>query len=172
MKPSAYLLAPMLLALSLAGQIGCSCPSIEVHFSPGGSPTAAIVETLDSAKRSVLVQAYSFTSDPIASALIRAHGRGVAVQVVVDRSQASDRNVAVPSLKAAGIPVWVDRGHAIQHNKVMVVDRRIVITGSFNFSRAAEGRNAENLVVINDPKIAARYVANFEGHKKHSEYHL
>ena len=146
--------------------------SIQVYFSLSDSPTAAIIETLDNAKESVHVQAYSFTSAPIAAALKRAHDKGVAVRVILDKSQMSDKYTSATFLKRAGIAVWIDSKHAIAHNKVMVVDGQTVITGSFNFTKSAEERNAENLLVINDERIANQYLANWERCKGHSEEYL
>ena len=150
-------------------QIEISQESIQVHFSPGGSPTAAIVKTLDNASKSVLVQAYSFTSAPIAAALKRAHDRGIVVNVILDKSQRSERYTSATFLRNTGISVWIDRSHAIAHNKVMIIDENIVITGSFNFTKSAEERNAENLMIINSRQIAGEYIANWEKHRAHSE---
>jgi len=143
--------------------------SVQVHFSPDGSPTAAVVKTLDSATKFVLVQAYSFTSRPIASALKRAHDRGVVVNVILDSSQLSERYTSATFLQRAGIPVWIDSLHAIAHNKVMVIDDNIVITGSFNFTKSAEERNAENLLIISSKQVAGEYKANWERHRTHSK---
>jgi len=142
---------------------------ISVYFSPNGHPTAAIVDVLSKAKTSIHVQAYSFTSAPIAEALKNAHKRGVKVQVILDSSQKSDRYTVATFLKNAGIPVFIDRKHAIAHNKVMIVDENTVITGSFNFTKAAEERNAENLLVIRDVGVAGEYLLNWERCKGHSE---
>jgi len=142
---------------------------VRAYFTPGDSPTAAIIEMLDNAKESVHVQAYSFTSAPIATALKRAHDRGVAVRVILDKSQKSDKRSSATFLTRAGIPVWIDSKHAIAHNKVMIVDKAIVITGSFNFTRGAEKRNAENLVIINNGRIVNRYLTNWERCKGHSK---
>jgi phosphatidylserine/phosphatidylglycerophosphate/cardiolipin synthase-like enzyme len=143
--------------------------TIQIHFSPGGSPTTAVLKTLDNATKSVLVQAYSFTSAPIAAALKRAHDRGVAVNVILDRSQRSERYTSATFLQHAGISVWIDSAHAISHNKVMVIDESIVITGSFNFTKSAEERNAENLLVINSQHVAREYTANWKKHMAHSK---
>ena len=145
---------------------------IQVYFSPGDSPTAEIIKTLDKAEQTVHVQAYSFTSAPIAAALKNAHDRGVEVKVILDKSQQSEKYTSATYLTRAGIPVWIDRKHAIQHNKVMIVDGRIVITGSFNFTKSAEDRNAENLLIINDPLIARKYLVNWERCRGHSEENL
>jgi phosphatidylserine/phosphatidylglycerophosphate/cardiolipin synthase-like enzyme len=142
---------------------------VNVYFSPGGGPTAALVEALDGAKSTVLVQAYSFTSAPIAGALKRAHERGLDVRVILDKGQRSEKYSSATFLQHASIPVWIDTKHAIAHNKVMVIDGRIVVTGSFNFTKAAEERNAENLLIIDSPQLAKQYIANWERHVGHSE---
>ena len=61
-----------------------------------------------------------------------------------------------------GIPVKIDAKHAIAHNKVMIIDGETVITGSFNFTKAAEENNAENLLRIHDKKLAERYIGNWQ----------
>ena len=65
----------------------------------------------------------------------------------------------------------IDAEHAIAHNKVILIDGGTVITGSFNFSKAAEERNAENLLVIRDTGLEAKYLANFELHRQHSRHY-
>jgi phosphatidylserine/phosphatidylglycerophosphate/cardiolipin synthase-like enzyme len=143
--------------------------NISVYFSPHGGCTEAVVEALDSAKSEVLVQEYSFTSAPIAKALVEAKKRGVNVEVILDRSQRTERYSSADFLAHAGIPTYIDAAHAIAHNKVMVVDRSTVITGSFNFTKAAETRNAENLLVIKSGDLAYEYRQNWDRHLKHSE---
>jgi len=149
--------------------VGVDQAAIQAYFSPGGSPTSALVEVLDNAKTSVLVQAYSFTSAPIAAALKRAHDRGLDVRVILDKGQKSEKYSSATFLQHASIPVWIDTKHAIAHNKVMVIDSSIVVSGSFNFTKAAEERNAENLLIITSPQLAKQYIANWERHVGHSE---
>jgi phosphatidylserine/phosphatidylglycerophosphate/cardiolipin synthase-like enzyme len=143
---------------------------IRVLFSPRGGCTEAIVGAIGAARRSVDVQAYSFTSAPIAKAVSDAHARGVRVRVVLDKSQRGERYSSATFLRNHGVPVWIDDGHAIAHNKVILIDGETVITGSFNFSKAAEERNAENLLIIEGrPELASAYRANFEAHLGHAE---
>ncbi|MDR2560172.1 MAG: phospholipase D family protein [Holophagales bacterium] len=146
--------------------------AIQAYFSPRGGASRAIVDALDGAEESVFVQAYSFTSEPIAAALVRAKRRGVGVQVLLDKSQKENqkeyKQTKAPMLVRAGIPVWIDDKHSIAHNKVMIIDKKIVVTGSFNFTTSAEDRNAENLLIVKDPNLAARYLANWESHRAHS----
>lgn len=116
----------------------------------------------------ILVQAYSFTSNPIAKALVDAHKRGVACKVILDKSQRTEKYSEADFLVHSGIETWIDAEHRIAHNKVMVIDGRIVITGSFNFTKSAETGNAENLLVIRSPELARKYADNWKKHQEHS----
>ena len=112
----------------------------------------------------------SFTSKPIAKALLDAKKRNVSIIAVLDKSQRKERYTEATFLSNAGIPVYIDDKHTIAHNKIMIIDRNTLITGSFNFTRAAEEKNAENLLVIKGNKpLVDRYIRNFEEHKGHSE---
>ncbi len=143
---------------------------LDVYFSPNGGCTQAVVRELTAATASVRIQAYSFTSAPIAQAVVEARRRGVAIEVVLDKSNRTDKYTAATFLRNQGVDVRIDARHAIAHNKVMIIDDRVVITGSFNFTRAAEERNAENLLIIrNAPGVIERYLANFRTHQQHSE---
>lgn len=142
---------------------------VEVYFSPNGGAQDAIVREIGKAKSSILVQAYSFTSAPIAKALIEAKKRGVAIAAILDKSQRTERYSGATFLNNEGVPVMIDAAHAIAHNKVMVIDSTVVITGSFNFTKAAEEKNAENLLVIRSLELAKIYSANWAEHKNHSD---
>ncbi len=144
-------------------------PKIEVGFSPGGSAEALILKAINSAHNSIRVLAYSFTSRRIAAALVSAHKRGVDVKVVVDKSQKTEKYTTATFLANMGIPVRVDSQHAIQHSKILEIDRQHVETGSFNYTSAAT-RNSENALVIwNNTDLANVYLANWEEHWRHSE---
>lgn len=145
---------------------------VEVFFSPKAGCTEAIVGELDKAKKTILVQAYSFTSVPIAKALIAAHQRGVTILVLLDKSQRTEKYSSATMLLNEGLKPLIDAKHAIAHNKVMVIDGEVVLTGSFNFSKAAEESNAENLLVIRDIALAAKYEKNWKDHQQHSEEYV
>jgi phosphatidylserine/phosphatidylglycerophosphate/cardiolipin synthase-like enzyme len=142
---------------------------VRVYFSPKGGATQAVVEAIGAAKQTIVVQAYSFTSAPIAKALKDAYLRGVHVMVVLDKSQRSERYSSATFLARAGIETFIDSQHAIQHSKVMVIDQETVITGSFNFTKAAESSNSENLLILGDRALALAYRQEWERHLAHSE---
>ena len=141
----------------------------EVYFSPDGGCTEAIVNEIRHAKSEIYVQAYSFTSAPIAKALVDAHKRGIKVEVILDKSQKRERYTEATFLTNAGIPTYIDSVHAIAHNKIMVIDKEFVITGSFNFTKAAEEKNAENLLILKSKELASQYLMNWTKHKNHSD---
>jgi phosphatidylserine/phosphatidylglycerophosphate/cardiolipin synthase-like enzyme len=147
--------------------------SIRVYFSPHGGCTDAILSQINQAKTEILLQAYSFTSKPIAQGLIRAKQRGVKISPVLDKTNRGQKYSAARLLKEAGIPVTIDDKHAIAHNKIMIIDNRVVITGSFNFTAGAENRNAENLLILEDiPEITQAYRENFQNHLQHAVPYL
>jgi len=158
-----------LVLLSLLLALNSVAADIQVFFSPNGGCTKAVVENLNKATKTVLVQAYSFTSAPIAKALVDAEKRGVKVQVILDKSNWTEKYSSADFIQRTGIPTFIDAKHNIAHNKIIVIDSHTVLTGSFNFTKAAEKENAENLLVIQDADLAAKYTANWEKHLGHCE---
>jgi phosphatidylserine/phosphatidylglycerophosphate/cardiolipin synthase-like enzyme len=164
------LLSPMILgAQDPNSNTIQSASQIQVFFSPKGGCTDAIVKAIDKAKTSVLVQAYSFTSAPIAKAVVNAHKRGVKVKVILDKSQRTEKYSSADFLAHAKVPIFIDAKHKIAHNKVIIIDSEIVITGSFNFTKSAEEGNAENLLLIHNYDLAEKYIENWNKHAEHSE---
>jgi len=156
-------------AFTAQGEPIPSTGNIEVFFSPRGGATEGIVREITAARQEVLIQAYSFTSKPIAKALLDARRRGVVIEAVLDKSNATAKYSAATFLANAGIPVFIDDKHAIAHNKVIIIDRSTLITGSFNFTTAAETKNAENMLVVKGNQILTnKYILNYKEHKGHS----
>jgi phosphatidylserine/phosphatidylglycerophosphate/cardiolipin synthase-like enzyme len=145
----------------------------QVFFSPKGGCTTAIVNELNRAQRQILIQAYSFTSEPIAAASVAAHNRGVQVCVLLDKSQETEQYSAADFLDNSGIQTLIDAQHAIAHNKVILIDGVTLITGSFNFTTNAEQSNAENLLIIhNRPDLYSAYETNFQHHFEHCKKYV
>lgn len=157
-----------LVACALVAMAGSAVSAEAIHdvtatvrFSPNGGCSDAIVAAIAEAKTQIRVQAYSFTSAPIGKALVAAKQRGVDVAVIVDKSQNNERYTAADFVSHAGIPVVVDITPAIAHSKVIIIDSVTVVTGSYNFSSAAETKNVENLLVLNSIPLAAAYLGNW-----------
>ncbi len=143
---------------------------ISVYFSPNGGCTDAIIREIEKAEQTIKVQAYYFTSAPIAKAMLGAKRRGVTVTVVLDSSQQTHQYSSATFFHDQGVPVFIDSRHGVAHNKIILIDDRVIITGSFNFIEAAEEENAENLVIIeNKPDLMAAYLQNFEHHLAESD---
>jgi phosphatidylserine/phosphatidylglycerophosphate/cardiolipin synthase-like enzyme len=148
-----------------------SAGSVQILFSPWDDIEGALVSALRGARREILVHSFTFTSRPLARALIEARARGVDVRVTADAGE-SERveNNRIPDLAAAGIPVFVEDRYQSAHNKVMIIDASLaggtVITGSFNWTYAAQRRNAENVLIISGQNaVSARYRMNWERHR-------
>jgi phosphatidylserine/phosphatidylglycerophosphate/cardiolipin synthase-like enzyme len=141
---------------------------VGIYFTPPADVATAVIAVIDQSKSEVLVQAYGFTHNGIAQALVRAHDRGVAVKVLLDAKTDSTNRFVKEVLQSQQIPLRLDASHAIAHNKVIVVDGEMVITGSFNFTNSAQTRNAENLLVLRSTGLADSYKANWLAHWKHS----
>jgi phosphatidylserine/phosphatidylglycerophosphate/cardiolipin synthase-like enzyme len=141
-----------------------------IFFSPKGGCEAAIVREIKAARREILVQAYSFTADPLTYGLIEAKKRGVHVEIILDKSNEVERYSDLHIFLENGLPPLIDHSHAIAHNKIMVIDRHTVVTGSFNFTNQAENENAENVVILKgNPDVVDQYRKNFLAHKEHSK---
>jgi len=140
--------------------------TLEALFTPGDPIDTRLVALIDGAQREVLVQAFSFTSKKIARALLAAHRRGVRVEILADRAQTLElAGSVVPGLARDGVPVWLDANFIAAHNKVVLVDAdapaATLVTGSYNFTSAAQFRNAENVLIVrNYPALVAQYRAN------------
>ena len=144
-----------------AGARFAATGSIEAAFTPGDRIDNLIIAAITSAKHEVLVNAYSFTQRRIAVALVAARRRGVSVQVIADSQQAATlpQNV-LAELAKGGVGVWLDSNYQAAHNKVVIVDAdtasATTITGSYNFTVAAQWHNAENVLILRDNRDVAR----------------
>ncbi len=141
---------------------------INSFFSPKGGCQDAIVREIGKARREILVMAYSFTADPLTFALVEAKKRGVHVEILLDKSNEIERYSDLRIFLEHGLDPKIDHDHAIAHNKIMVIDRGTVVTGSYNFTNQAEHENAENLLVIKGhPELTKWYCDNFFKHQAH-----
>jgi len=149
--------------------------TVQVAFTPGDDAGKLIVDTINGAHRQVLVQAFSFTHHKIAEALIAAKRRGVDVKVIADREQTEKIPTSVIArIATAGVPVFLDADHTSAHSKVMLIDagspETTLITGSFNFTHAAQYKNAENVLVIRgNAALTELYLKNWQRHYEHSQ---
>ena len=165
-----------LFALALAPQAEAkpSAAQVEAAFTPADDVAGMIRDRIAHAKKSVHMQAYLLTDRSIANALVAARRRGVAVEVIGDAAQYESGGLPwLATLDRAGARIWLDTSHAASHNKIVILDAgtpaATVITGSYNFTQAAQSKNAENIVIISrSPAVTGRFLENFETQRGNS----
>jgi phosphatidylserine/phosphatidylglycerophosphate/cardiolipin synthase-like enzyme len=133
----------------------------DICFTPRQDCTEKIINTIDSAKKTIFLQGYYFTDINIANALIDAKNRGVKIEIILDKTQRNNAYSTYGYLSRKDIPIYIDYKARIAHNKVIIVDAETTITGSFNYTTSAQLYNAENIIIIKDKIIAAKYYGNF-----------
>ena len=135
---------------------------VQVLFSPDDGVLQQLLELVGSAERSIEFLAFAFTSTDLAQAMIDRADHGVQVRGVFDQEQAGGLGSVYPLMREAGIDVRLDSLRGDMHHKVILIDRAIVVTGSYNFSRSAEEQNDENLLILHAPQVAAEYLIEFD----------
>ena len=135
---------------------------IHTYFSPESETISPLLSEIESAEESIHFMAFSFTHDAIGEAMRNRFKSGVKVRGVFEERHI-DEHSEFAAMKAVGLPVIQDKNRAAMHHKVIVIDAETVVTGSYNFSKNAEKRNNENLLIIKgNREIAAAYLAEFE----------
>lgn len=136
--------------------------NINAYFSPEDNVERIINSRIEKAKKSIRFMAFSFTSDAIAETMISKFKEGLDVEGVFERKGSNSEHSEFTKMMIEGVPVIKDRNHRIMHHKVIIIDDRTVITGSFNFSRNANRKNDENTLIIENPEIASIYLDEFK----------
>jgi phosphatidylserine/phosphatidylglycerophosphate/cardiolipin synthase-like enzyme len=169
-QPFAVGHTPSALPASRTPPVLAARGTVQVAFTPWDDAEGMIADCIRRARHQILVQAFSFTSRTLANALISAKRRGVDVRVMADREQTFGGEASrIPDLVKAGIPVTLEVRYQSAHSKVMVIDAdtadAAVITGSYNWTYAAQSKNAENVLILRqNPDIANAYAANWRRH--------
>ena len=137
---------------------------IEVYFSPDDGVAQHIIRQVKDAQQSIYFLAYSFTADNIADAMVARTKAGVSMSGVFEKTQVSSSRSSneYDPMRAAGLDVWQDGNPRNMHDKVILIDGKIVITGSYNFSANAEKSNDENILIIHNPEITSLYLQDFQ----------
>jgi phosphatidylserine/phosphatidylglycerophosphate/cardiolipin synthase-like enzyme len=140
------------------------------NFCPEGKCLEAVADELLAAQHSIEIEGRSLTSTSVADALLSAKSRGVQVTLLLDAAQTSEHREHARRLVKAGIPVYLDARHAVADNRVILIDERIVITGSFSFTESSAPQNAGNLLILHDqPQLQSSYENDFRLHVRHSQ---
>ena len=158
--------AVLFLSIGLKG-VEPAHEAIELRFSPHGGCQEEAIKQIESAKKTIHVRAYGFTSVPIGNALCEAAKRGVVVRAILDRSEKFSPHSMSATCQAAGCEIVFDASHPISHSKVIVIDSKVSLFGSYNWTGNAE-KNAETMATVRDPRIAKELIADFDKHHEHS----
>ncbi|RKU31789.1 hypothetical protein C6497_01150 [Candidatus Poribacteria bacterium] len=137
---------------------------ILTYFAPDNDTISPLLKEIESATSSIVFMAFSFTHDELGKAMQEQYKMGIAVNGIFDANQKkSNRGYSeFDSMKKAGLSVRLDKEEGAMHHKVIIIDEETVITGSYNFSKNAETRNSENLLIIKGNKeIASAYLDEF-----------
>lgn len=135
--------------------------NINVYFSPKDNIEKIILKRLEKAEKTVHFMAFSFTSDPLGEVIIKLHKSGVRVSGLIEKEGSNSKDSEYIKMKIEGLPVKTDRNKSLMHHKTIIIDEKTVITGSYNFSRGANRRNDENIIILDNADIAKEYLKEF-----------
>ncbi len=136
--------------------------AVDVYFSPDDHVQAALLDLLQNAKTNIEFLAYSFTSDPLSEAIRERAAAGVRVRGVMDAGQVkTNRGTEYDRFRTAGLDVRLDGELGLMHHKVLIIDRQVVVLGSYNFTASAEKTNDENVLIIHNPDVAMQFLQEF-----------
>lgn len=164
-RPFTFFLA--LLVISWA--TSSIAQEIRAMFSPHGGIASAIRAELDKSTKNIYCQAYHLSSQQIIASFISARRRGIPCNIIVDASQPKTNYEFLNQLRLAGCHILVDRAHRINHNKVIIIDDAMLITGSYNFSNTAETHNAESILFLQHQPTIDAFKADWFKHALHSK---
>ncbi len=134
----------------------------EAYFSPHDKVALRIAHALDATKESADLAVFTITDDRISKPLLMAHERGVKLRILSDNDKANDFGSDIERFARAGIPVRIDRTPVHMHHKFAIFDGRLLLTGSYNWTRSANDENAENIVLTYDATLVKRFMVEFE----------
>ncbi len=134
---------------------------IENYFSPNGGAQKAILDRLKAAKKSIRVTAFTFTDTGMADVLKAKNKEGLDVKGVFEARNNSALGAEYATLKRAGVDILEDGNCYILHSKLMIIDNKTVVMGSYNYTDAANKTNDENVLIIDDPALAKNYISEF-----------
>ncbi len=149
-------------ALSDDSMTSGAMPKSEAHFSPGDSCVQRITALLQGATKQVDICVFTITDNRVADQILAAHRRGVALRVITDDEKSCDAGSDIDRLQKAGVPVRFDNSVHHMHHKFALFDRHRLLTGSYNWTRAAARDNQENIIITGDPLLVEAFANTFE----------
>ncbi len=122
-----------------------------------------IIDLIRNAEESVKVASFTFTHESIADELIKADARGVNATIITETRQRNVMGSQYQRVKGFGLNIKLDGNKYNMHHKFIIIDGKIVITGSPNYTLGGFNKNDENFLIIYDENLALKYVGEFDG---------
>jgi len=126
---------------------------IEAYFCPEDNCEEKVINELKKAKFSIDVMVYSFTDDDIGNLILKKSKEGLNTRVIFDPRK--DKYSEYERLKKFSKIAKV-------HHKVFIIDKKIVVTGSYNPTKSGDERNDENIVIIHNEFVARQFLEEFD----------
>ena len=133
----------------------------QAYFSPGDKCLDCITKMLRSSRKSIDICVFTITDNRIARAIKSAYQRDVAIRIITDNDKVNDRGSDIYELSGLGIPVVIDETSDHMHHKFAIFDEKVLLTGSYNWTRSAATQN-ENIVILNNAKLIDAFQTEFD----------
>ena len=134
----------------------------EAYFSPGSSPKTHIIDAINQATKSIEICVFTISDNDISKAILDAHQRGIQVRIITDNHKSDDRGSDIDLLEEKGVQIVMDQSEHHMHHKFALIDHKILINGSFNWTRSATLRNNENITLSYESQLIEKFVEEFE----------
>jgi len=135
---------------------------VDTLFSPDDHVLTAIYDLLSEAEESIYFLAFSFTSNELGEIVRAQADAGLDIKGVMDKEQvASNIGTEFDPFRQSGLDVRIDGNEGLMHHKVFMIDGKVVVMGSYNFSKSAEERNDENIIIVYNERIAEFFMEEF-----------
>ena len=134
----------------------------QVFFSPGEDCVNHIIDLINVAYTQLDICVFTISDDRISRAIVEAMKNGVEIRIISDNFKVEDTGSDIEDLSRVGIPVKFDTTDNHMHHKFMIVDKKIVLTGSYNWTRSAALYNQENILSTDDEEVVSKFSNEFE----------
>lgn len=141
--------------------------AIKLFFSPKGKCAQHIINTINQAEREIYIAIFVFTHKGIADALVSAKARGVKIHILANGLNANDRYSKLADLNQHNIDIYIDKREGVLHHKWLAVDKKTIITGSYNYSTSAEEKNNEIIGHVESRAVVEKYYQDWQTHTQH-----
>lgn len=136
--------------------------TMEAWFTPGIRALGRLRGLIGNCRKSLDVCMFTITNDDLADALLNAQKSHVRIRIITDDEKVNDLGSDILRLQKAGIAVRTDSSPAHMHHKFAIFDGRLMVTGSFNWTRSAVESNQDSFIVSDEPVLVESYSREFQ----------